>query len=409
MALSSPKQYGLIHVTHLTPDSLDFADVTGAPVQLPEQVTEQLKWQCAWVIVKAGQITGQGLGSLQQATQALGKVPYAVALPTSQLVVTKLSLPTKNDNQRRTAIPFALQSQLACNANELSWSWLSQGHQLQLIGIAKSKLKVIQQAIEENQLAPKWIIADALYLGASDSLWKLLITPNYWLLHYGDHLACRVELNQKNSTDDAVVWLQKAYHEAQKNASGVPFSIDVTGLMPSQLEQFFSDNNVTFANIPPLNTMANSAVLLAPQFDAKRCLNLLPKSQKKNRVPKINWHLWRLPYVLVVALSLVGLGHLWLTNQNLAQQLEHSIKQGQYLFRQALPNERLIDPQSQLESLLLQAQVPKQKAQLLPLLYEFKLTREPLSETEPAPTFKRLTLADGKLQVDLANPLDKAK
>ena len=413
MALASPKQYGLIHVTHLNQDSLDSADVAGSPVQLTGQLTvqmtEKFSSQCNWAVMKAGQITAQGFGSLQQAAQAMGKVPYAVALPMSQLVVAKLSLPTKSDNQRRTAIPFALQNQLACNAKELSWSWQSQGYQLQLIGIAKSRLNAIQQAIEESQLSPKWIIADALYLGGSNSLWKLFITPSYWILHYGDHLAYRVELNQRNSTDDAVVWLQKAYYEAQQNASGVPFSIDVTGFMPSQLEQFFSDNNVTYSNIPPLHPVTNSSVLLAPQFNAKTCINLLPKSQKKNWVPQINWHLWRLPYALVVALSLIGLGHLWLTNQNLAQQTEHNIKQGQYLFHQALPNERLIDPIVQLESLLIQAQMPKREAQLLPLLYEFNLQREQFSDTEPTPTFKRLTFADGKLQVDLTNPLEEVK
>jgi type II secretory pathway component PulL len=236
-----------------------------------------------------------------------------------------------------------------------------------------------------------------------------LITPNYWMLHYGDHLAYRVEVNQKNSTDDAMIWLQKAYYEAQQNASGVPFSIDITGVMPSQLEQWFSDNNVTYSNTPPPHPISNSAALLAPHFDAKTCINLLPKRQKKNWVPKINWHLWRLPYALVVALSLVGLGHLWFTNQNLAQQLEQSIKHGHYLFRQALPNERLIDPLSQLESFLLHAQVPKQQAQLLPLLYKFNLQREQLSETKPSPTFKRLTFTDGKLEVELSDTQDETK
>jgi type II secretion system protein L len=401
MALSLPKQYGLIHVTHLNQASLDVTDAAGSPVQFTGQ--------CTWALMKAGQITDQGEGSLQQAAQACGTTPYAVALPVSQLVTTKLSLPTKSDSQRRTAIPFALQNQLACNAKELYWSWQSQGQQLQLVGIAQNSLSAVQQAITEAQLSPKWIIADALYLGGSGSLWKLLITPNYWMLHYGDHLAYRVEVNQKNSTDDAMIWLQKAYYEAQQNASGVPFSIDITGVMPGQLEQWFSDNNVTYSNTPPPHPISNSAALLAPHFDAKTCINLLPKRQKKNWVPKINWHLWRLPYALVVALSLVGLGHLWFTNQNLAQQLEQSIKHGHYLFRQALPNERLIDPLSQLESFLLHAQVPKQQAQLLPLLYKFNLQREQLSETKPNPTFKRLTFTDGKLEVELSDTQEETK
>ena len=395
MMLSTSKQYSFVHMTSLTEGLSSLKSDSS---------------QCFWVVIKAGKITSQGKGNLQQASAACGKLPCVISVPANLLVITKLSLPTQRNSQRRTAIPFAVQNQLACNAHNLHWSWQSQGQHLQLVGIDKSSLSNIQRICQEASIKPQWIIADALHLAGSESLWKLIITPNYWMLNYGIHLAYRVEITSKNSVDDAMVWLQKTYDETKDTSLDLPLSIDIMGVIPSQLKQWFTTCNIAYHSISTHQPMTNSAALQASHFSVKTCINLLPKSHQPSWIPKINWSLWRLPYALVMVLGLVGLAHLWLTNQNLTTQLEQSTQQGIALFRQALPNERLIDPLTQLESLLLQAQKPKKQALFLPLLYEFHQQNGQAGEavgtasTKASSTskFKRLSFLDGKIKVDLA-------
>ena len=87
-----PKKFGFIHVTShglVSEESL-----------------------CSWVIIISGHIVVTGNGSMHQATQACAKVQTAVAVSVHDLVVAQVSLPTKNQNQRRIAIPYAIQKKM---------------------------------------------------------------------------------------------------------------------------------------------------------------------------------------------------------------------------------------------------------------------------------------------------------
>ena len=94
--MAAPKQFGFIHITSYRLMSADIL--------------------CSWVIVKAGQIILKGQGDLSQATSACANVPTAIALSVQDLIITKVTLPTQSQSQRRTAIPYAVQNQLAVPA-----------------------------------------------------------------------------------------------------------------------------------------------------------------------------------------------------------------------------------------------------------------------------------------------------
>jgi type II secretion system protein L len=372
--MASPNQFGFIHIT--------------------SQGLMSAESLCSWVIVKAGQLILEGQGNLPQAVAACAKVPAALAISVHDLIVTKITLPTKSQSQRRTAIPYAMQNQLAVPAKDVHWSWRARGQTLQLVGIANNQLSAITSTLQALHFAPRWLVADGLHLGGHDAHWQLMALPHSLLLQQGQHSACCI------AGDTPLPWLQKAYDEALNSAAGEPLNMSTTGAISPAINQWFTDASLD-VNSHHTDTAFNSAGILAKAFNHRTCINLWPPKQRSVWTPNINWQLWRLPYTLTVLLGLLGLGHLWLNNISTTQDIEASYQQGQALFRHTLPNTRLVDPLSQLEGQVLAAQKPQPTALFLPMLHAFQRRHDELNPASESTNIMAIKYFDEQLHVTL--------
>ena len=376
--MAAPKQFGFIHMTShglVSAESL-----------------------CSWVIVKAGHIIVKGQGDLLQATSACAKVPTALALSVQDLIVTKVTLPTQSQSQRRTAIPYAVQNQLAVPAQEVHWSWRAKGQQLQLVGITQTHLASINTTLDALSFTPKWLLADALHMSGNASHWQLMVLASGVLVQTGAHSAFCIDQEQPSP------WLQKAYDEAHNSASGGPLTMHITGQANTALEQWYSSASVdikTHENVQPFN----SAGILSHSFDTQTCINLWPQKPRQMWTPNINWQLWRLPYALVVITALLGLSHLWLSNMATAQNIDAVEAQSHAIFQSTLPNTRLVDAISQLEGQLLRIQEPKKTALFLPMLHAFQEFIAPLLATSEGSKVMSIEFLEEQLLITLVgNP-----
>ena len=372
--MAAPKQFGFIHITShglVSAESL-----------------------CSWVIVKAGHIIVKGQGDLLQATSACAKVPTALALSVQDLIVTKVTLPTQSQSQRRTAIPYAVQNQLAVPAQEVHWSWRAKGQQLQLVGITQTHLASINTTLDALSFNPKWLLADALHMSGNASHWQLMVLASGVLVQTGAHSAFCIDQEQPSP------WLQKAYDEAHNSASGGPLTMHITGQVNTALEQWYSSASVdikTHESVQPFN----SAGILSHSFDTQTCINLWPQKPRQMWTPNINWQLWRLPYALVVITALLGLSHLWLSNMTTAQNIDAVEAQSRAIFQSTLPNTRLVDAISQLEGQLLRIQEPKKTALFLPMLHAFQEFIAPLLATSEGSKVMSIEFLDEQLLITL--------
>ena len=376
--MAAPKQFGFIHITShglVSAESL-----------------------CSWVIVKAGHIIVKGQGDLLQATSACAKVPTALALSVQDLIVTKVTLPTQSQSQRRTAIPYAVQNQLAVPAQEVHWSWRAKGQQLQLVGITQTHLASINTTLDALSFTPKWLLADALHMSGNASHWQLMVLASGVLVQTGAHSAFCIDQEQPSP------WLQKAYDEAHNSASGGPLAMHITGQANTALEQWYSSASVdikTHESVQPFN----SAGILSHSFDTQTCINLWPQKPRQMWTPNINWQLWRLPYALVVITALLGLSHLWLSNMATAQNIDAVEAQSHAIFQSTLPNTRLVDAISQLEGQLLRIQEPKKTALFLPMLHAFQEFLAPLLATSEGSKVMSIEFLEEQLLITLVgNP-----
>ena len=369
-----PKKFGFIHVTShglVSEESL-----------------------CSWVIIISGHIVVTGNGSMHQATQACAKVQTAVAVSVHDLVVAQVSLPTKNQNQRRIAIPYAIQKKITTSANDMHWSWRANGQILDLVGMPNSQATAIKNTLKSLAFSPKWLLADGLHLGGQNSHWQLMLLSNQWLMQQSHHSAYCID----NQTP--LMWLEKAYAQAQSSASGAPLSISIYGQVSKDLEQWLIDTQMDTHNQEPTEAL-NSAAILSQNFDVKKCINLLPQTKGKVGIPSINWKLWRLPYTLMVVLGLLGLSHLWLNNIATSQKIETAHTQGELLFQSVLPNERLVDPINQLKIKIQGANTFQKGVVFLPMLQAFVQFNSTLNPETNATIASLITWSDEYLQITL--------
>jgi type II secretion system protein L len=372
--MASPKQFGFIHV------------------KSPGSVSAESA--CSWVIVKVGEITLEGQGNLLQAINACAKVPTALALSVQDLIVTKITLPTTNKTQRRNALPYAIQDQLAQPATQMHWSFRSKGKLLDVVGISQTQLDSINAVVKKLNFSPKWLVADGLHLGGYESHWKVMVLSDSLLIQSGPHKAFNI------NSEEPLPWLQKAYDEAHKSAAGEPLNVTLVGQQNAGLTQWFASSGI---DIKPHQTAAqfNSAGILSQDFDAKSCINLWPQKPLKLWSSNIDWKVWRLPYILTVLIALIGLGHLWLSNTTLQKTIDATDLQGRTIFQRTLPNTRLVDALSQLENQMLVAQSANKPDVFLPMLHAFELFNSALKKAHDESKIIAIRFLDDKLFVTL--------
>ncbi|MCO4838202.1 MAG: hypothetical protein KC426_08960 [Oceanospirillaceae bacterium] len=380
--MASPKQFGFIHIKSR-------GLVSAAST-------------CSWVIVKAGKIILEGQGNLVDAINACAKVPTAIAVSVHDLVVTNVTLPTTSQTKRRSALPYAIQNQLAQPAAQFHWSFRAKGKQLDVIGITHSQLDSINAALEKLDFSPKWLIADALHLGGYESHWKVMALSDSLLVQNGSHKAFSID------REAPAPWLQKAYDEAQKSAMGEPLNVTLIGEKNEGVTQWLSNTSLDIKNHQQADPL-NSARILSQEFDTKTCINLWPQKPRRLWGFNIDWKFWRLPYTLAVLIALLGLGHLWLSNNTLQKVIQATNLQGRTIFQHTLPNTRLVDAVTQLENQVLVAQNANKPAVFLPMLHAFERLNSRLQKTSVEGKIVAVKFLDERLYVTLEASFEHLK
>ena len=372
--MASPKQFGFIHI------------------QSPGLVSAESA--CSWVIVQAGKVTLEGQGNLLQAINACAKAPTALALSVQDLIVTKVTLPTTSQTQRRSALPYAIQNQLAQPATQMHWSFRAKGKQLDVVGISYTHLDLIEATVEKLNFSPKWLIADGLHLGGYESHWKVMALSDSLLVQSGPHQAFSI------NSEQPLPWLQKAYDEAHKSAAGEPLNMTFVGQQTTGLKQWLSSSSIDVKAHQEAD-LFNSAGILSQGFDANSCINLWRQKPRKLWSFNINWQVWRLPYTLTILIALLGLGHLWLSNSTLQKTIAATQLQSQTIFQRTLPNTRLVDALTQLENQVLVAQSVKKTSAFLPMLAAFETFNSALKKVPDESEIVAIRFLDNRLYVTL--------
>lgn len=290
-----------------------------------------------------------------------------VLLPNSDVVLTRINIPSKNKKQLHQAIPYALEDSLAEDIDDLHFAI----HQKAAMAdsdvavINHERLDLIINLLRKKGITAHFVLPQVLSQTRSNKAWSIL--QHATDLNGNQVVTVRIDDFSGFSCDKNLLELFLTEQLEKSSPESIASNID-SGELPDALQ--------TFAL-----TKIESAVVQYQSIENALPLNLLTGFISHKRESKFNWKAWRTPLVLGSLVGATWLGIIGWQNNELQQknkQLKQSIE---VLFKSTFPESRLVDAPQQMRSKL--AALKKGKvatvesplpliANISPLLKEYK-------------------------------------
>ena len=129
-----------------------------------------------------------------------------VLLPALDVTTTFLNLPIKSTNKIKTAIPFALEEDLACDINLLHFSFKKVKHTdfIPVSVIEKSKLQFYQKLLMECDIHPQCITSEIFGLQMIQKTVSVLVEPKKIFINNGLNKAYVLENENIRTLNDLI-------------------------------------------------------------------------------------------------------------------------------------------------------------------------------------------------------------
>ena len=223
-----------------------------------------------WAAGNKQQVHAQGYGSLAQAAAELDtSEPIVLVLPASNGLLTQVDIPSKNQSQRRAALPFKLQGQVIDNIQDWQLAWENQTNStsLQVAGYPQALLQSLVGSVLSYNLRIKQIVLDAQLLPTQANSWTVLAADTFCLLNDGQGNAYRFDRGLANAVQSQLIATQ-----------GLPESIQLFGLAASEAEGkwLLATTNEVEKTIVNSASDQDLATLMLAFYNPSQVISLLP-------------------------------------------------------------------------------------------------------------------------------------
>ena len=287
-----------------------------------------------------------------------------VLIPNSDVVLTSISVPSKNKKQLLQAIPYALEDSLAEDIEDLHFSIQQEENSKETqVAIINHKLLESYLDLFKAQGIPVHFVLPQLLAQASEkNAWSIQSSQS------GEYNTVSVKLNDFNgfSCDESLLAI---FAEQQES---FPPSTILSNIAQNKLPEPLKE--VTYKKLDPEQVSYNSLINSLP-------LNLVTNFVRRKNTSNFNWKAWRPALVLASFLAATWIGIFGWQNNQLQKEKDQLTKAIEATFIKAFPKSRIVDPAQQMTSKL--AQLKKNAVQTVtsplplisnigPLLKEYK-------------------------------------
>jgi general secretion pathway protein L len=354
--------------------------------------------QVSWAIFDSGGFIIESATNMALELVPLRNHSPVILVPSTELLLTQVDIPSKQWQRIVQAIPYALEEQLAEDIETLHFAVgqrVSQTGEIALAIIANRQMEAYLQQLNTVGITPTRLIPDILVVPQPEAGWGIVFFDNVALVRIGLQAGFAIEtIHLKKALSLALV-----EHQAHPPQQLVIYNNSQQSILDELSELGIP--------IEEKNHDSGALAWLIPGLLAKNTINLIQgKYHPQNKIK----HLWR-PWRLTAALVL-----LWLTIQAIQQSIfYHNLRQQQQilntqivaLYRKTVPQARkIVNPRVQMEQQLTalqtqHGQYSKSDDNFLELLNSISI---PLVRT-PGFDLKRLDYQQGRLnlQIEVAN------
>lgn len=286
----------------------------------------------------------RGTGNLEQAAEQLKGWRLLAIVSSSEIQLTKVDIPSKNQQRLIQAIPFTLENDLTEEIDELHFAHDPKSSNGTCVAIvSRARLSAWLERLKQLELQP---------LGLFPGILCLPLIPDNWSVYLGKDLSLvRTDANFGFTVDtvNLTVLLSKALTEAAVQPKQLDVFID-TNTHEDHAISLLKDLYLPY-NLIPLD--GDKTELLAEHLDEKHSLNILQGEYKQLDNKSLQWRRW-LPaaalFSFFIGLSIVST---FLDYANYKQQSILLSAEINKVFREAFPEiKRIVDPKVQMEQQL---------------------------------------------------------
>jgi general secretion pathway protein L len=358
-------------------------------LQCHDTAADQVTW-----FVRGGGDSTVYEGSLTDASQQVRGRRILVLIPASEILITSVTIPTRNRQRLLQAIPFSLENELTEDIDELHFAAgnMDNDNITPVAVIARQRLDEWLERLESAGIEPLGLFADLLCLP---------LEPETWSLYQDDHiLQIHSRANQGHSVDaiNGGDFLQLALQQAEESA---PNKLIYYKLKESRqrldLESIAPDCEIVTKEIDNLPRLT---ALLGSDLDEKEQINLLQGEYQRVDKMTLQWKRWLPAAVLgsiFIVLSVGSAIQEYFHYQHQSTELTAQIRQ---TFQQAFPNiKRIVDPRVQMEQQLKAMQQGRSGG-----FAQFASLFAPAAsviKNSPNTTLQNISFRDGQLNLQL--------
>ncbi len=282
-------------------------------------------------------------GTLEQAASKVEGRRSVLVLPGNDVLLAEAVVPGGSTARAMQAIPFQLEDQLADDVDSLHFAIGAKGKEddYPVAVVGRDTMDTVRNQCEQAKLRPSEIVPETLALPKFDSddigqtTWTALVDGESAVVRLNGYKGFTID------TSMAGIMLDGARQDLPQEvtAAVVMYQADEFGHIPPshnlEVETRSCDNRLSLyasglANAPRIN-------LLQGDYS--------PKTQFDK-----NWKPWRWTAVLAGVLCLVLLGGRWFEYRQLKGEISQLDAQTEQVFKQALPDTKMVRPLSQLNN-----------------------------------------------------------
>ena len=341
------------------------------------KINKEIDQDIEWIAINSStlNIEEQSKGLISKIPQEYKKYKTTIIVPGTDVSITSVDLPIKSRKKLRTAIPYALEDQLADDLKLLHFSSgkrLSNGH-LPIAVVNRSLIQNWIDQLHKNKIYPIAMYAENQCLTKKTETISLLIENSK--IHINDGYSIELifdNLDPEIAISSIINHLDNENKKEKLNYKAEKIQIFSSKKMCEQYSDAIANIKNKYKNVK-VKTLDNHIL----QFQAKNLLsssgiNLL---QGKFKVTKEYRHLlklWRNSILLSVLLAIVVMIFFTLENNQLSNQVEQLKTIFLREYQVIAPNAKNIkDPRSIIRSLQLGNVSNKESGLFLNLLTKF--------------------------------------
>lgn len=281
-------------------------------------------------------------GSLAQAAISAAGRHVVVLVPGAEVVLTGVTLPTRNRGRMAAAVPYLLEEQLAADVEQSHFALGERdaSGRLAVAVVSRARMDLWLSRLAEAGLQPDQLIPDMLLLPYQEGAWSLMFESDGVLLRSGPQAGLGID------AANAGFMLQRALAESDTKperlrvwrAEGVPAAV-----VPEDLGVETGDEALL---VPPL-------MLLAGQAHETRAINLLQGPYSRSERLGRMWRPWRPAAALLAVWVVLQLGMTILHDRRLDAEQARLRAEIDQIYLQTFPDaKRVVDAKAQMEQRL---------------------------------------------------------